>query len=119
MHHFKNLKIWQRGRNLVKEIYEITSDFPESEKFGLTSQIRRCAVSIPSNIAEGSGRGSDSDFGNFLNYSIGSSFELETQLILANDLKLISDEKFENLIQEINEMQRMLIGFKNKIVNEV
>ncbi len=102
----------------MKVIYKLTSDFPESEKFGLVSQIRRCAVSIPSNIAEGTGRGSNGDFGNFLNFSIGSSFELETQLILANDLNLISGEQFEEIIQDLSETQRMLIGFRNKIIRE-
>lgn len=118
MHHFKNLKIWQKARFLVNDIYDITSDFPETEKFGLTSQIRRCAVSIPSNIAEGAGRGSDGDFANFLSFSIGSSFELETQLILAKDLGLLSDVTFDRVTPELSEIQKILIGFRSKILNK-
>lgn len=81
-HNFRELKIWKESINLVKQIYLLTSDLPKDEKFGLISQINRCSVSIPSNIAEGSGRTSDKEFLNFLNIAISSSYELETQLIL-------------------------------------
>ncbi|HKI44470.1 MAG TPA: four helix bundle protein [Balneolales bacterium] len=118
MHHFKNLKIWQKARVVVRDVYEVTSNFPDSEKFALSSQLRRCSVSIPSNFAEGAGRGSDGDFADFLSFSIGSSFELETQLIIAKDLELVSDENYRHMISEIEEIQRMLIGFRNKIVGK-
>lgn len=75
MHNFKQLKVWQDSKALCKEIYLVTSKFPESEKFGLINQIRRSAVSIPSNIAEGSGRITNKDFAKYISYSIGSSFE--------------------------------------------
>ena len=78
-HNFKQLKIWQLGMNIAKAIYEISAKFPSEEKFGLISQIRRCAVSIPSNIAEGSGRGSDKELKHFLEIALGSVYELETQ----------------------------------------
>ena len=78
MHNYLELKIWQEARKLVKEVYSITAKFPKEEMYGLTSPIRRAAVSIPSNIAEGTGRNSDKDFQRFLEYAIGFLFELET-----------------------------------------
>src|SRR5690606_40019983 len=90
MHNFKELKVWQNAMSLTKAIYLITDQFPDKERFGLTSQIRRSAVSIPSNIAEGSGRGTDKDFVHFLHITFGSACELETQIILANELTYIS-----------------------------
>lgn len=110
MHNFKELKVWQLSRTLVKEIYEITSDFPSTEKYGLVSQLRRCAVSIPTNIAEGAGRNTDKDFAQFLNISLGSAFELETLLILAYDVGLISQEQLGNLSIKISEIQKMTHG---------
>lgn len=110
MHNFKELKVWQLSRNLVKEIYEITSEFPSTEKYGLISQLRRCAVSIPANIAEGSGRNTDKDFAQFLNISLGSSYELETLLILVYDVDLITTERLENLSPKISEIQKMTFG---------
>ena len=85
-HNFKDLKIWQEAMKVVKSTYLLSAQLPSDERFGLISQINRCAVSIPSNIAEGSGRTTDKDFLNFINFSLSSSFELETQLILVNDL---------------------------------
>lgn len=114
-HNYKNLMIWQKAMDLVTQVYKLSTEFPNEEKFGLTSQIRRCAISIPSNIAEGSGRGTDKEFVQFLNYSLGSSFELETQLILANKLGLVSTTMLEILIESLNELQRMLRGFIKKL----
>jgi len=111
-HNFKELKIWQEAMKVVKSTYLLTAQLPSDEKFGLISQINRSAVSIPSNIAEGSGRTTEKDFLNFLNISLSSSFELETQLILANDL---FDLEIENIILKINELQRMIVGFKKTI----
>ena len=89
MHNYKKLDVWKESVNLVTEIYLLTDNFPDKEKFGLVSQINRCAVSIPSNIAEGAGRSSKKEFSLFLGYALGSSFELETQLIISNNLNLI------------------------------
>jgi len=111
-HNFKELKIWQEAMKVVKSTYLLTAQLPSDEKFGLISQINRSAVSIPSNIAEGSRRTTEKDFLNFLNISLSSSFELETQLILANDL---FDLEIENIILKINELQRMIVGFKKTI----
>ncbi len=110
MHNFKELKVWQISRKLVKEVYEITSNFPASEKFGLISQIRRCTVSIPTNIAEGSGRNTDKDFAHFLNISLGSAYELETLLILSLDVDLISQDQLDKLLIKISEIQKMTFG---------
>ena len=90
MHNFKELKVWQKGRKFVKDIYLLTRNFPQEELFVLTSQMRRAAISIPSNIAEGSGRGSDKDFARFIDIATGSSFELESQLYVASDLEYFS-----------------------------
>ena len=87
MNYFKELKVWQKAIDLVTEIYTKSQEFPKEELYGLTSQIRRSAVSIPSNIAKGCGRKTNKDFANFLGISLGSAFELETQLIIAKKFK--------------------------------
>jgi four helix bundle protein len=110
MHNFKELKVWQISRQLVKEIYELTAKFPTEEKYGLVSQIRRCVVSVPSNIAEGSGRNTDKDFAHFLNISLGSAYELETLLTLSLDVKFISEQQLESILLKISEIQKMTFG---------
>jgi four helix bundle protein len=110
MHNFKELKVWQLSRTLVKEVYEVTAEFPATEKYGLISQLRRCVVSIPANIAEGAGRNTDKDFAHFLNISLGSAFELDTLLILSFDLKLISDIQLSLVSNKISEIQKMTHG---------
>lgn len=113
---FKELIVWQKSRLLVKEIYLITEKFPEKEKFGLATQLRRSAVSIPSNISEGYRRSTKPDYRHFLSISYGSAAELETQLILANDLKFIKDEEFNYLINLIIEISKMLQSMLNKLI---
>ena len=115
MHNYKELKVWEKGRALVKEIYLATQDFPTEEKFGLKSQLRRCAVSIPANIAEGSGRSSNKDFTNFLNIALSSAYELETEIILSFDLNYISKEHQDELIEKTQEIQKMIIGFQRTL----
>ena len=90
MNFFKELKVWQKAIELVKNTYLKSQNFPKEEIYGLTSQLRRCAVSIPSNIAEGCGRNTDKDFNNFLWISLGSAFEFETQLIICKNLSFIN-----------------------------
>jgi four helix bundle protein len=90
LHNFKDLIVWQKARILVKDIYNLVADFPEDEKFEITSQIKRATISISSNIAEGAGRNSDKDFIRFLDIANGSAFELETQLYLSFDLGFIN-----------------------------
>lgn len=113
-HNFKKLDIWKRSRVLVKEIYLVTKSFPREELFGLVSQMRRSSVSIPSNIAEGCGRGTDKQLGQFLDIAVGSNCELETQVYLANDLNLINAETRDRLANELSEIRRMIIKFKER-----
>lgn len=116
MHNFKKLDIWMDSLELSKFIYLKTIQFPKEEQFGLTSQIRRCSVSIVSNIAEGSGRGSDKEFSRFLDISIASSFELETQLILSKELNYLSLEDFEKAEKDLQTIQKMIFGFKKNLL---
>lgn len=111
-HNFRELKIWKDGIHLTKEIYELSVKLPEDEKYGLKSQIKRSSSSIPTNIAEGSGRGTVKDFNHFLNMSLGSSYELETQLVLIN---LLFDVNSDEIVLKINELQRMIKGFKKSL----
>ena len=115
MHNFKELKIWQKGRRFVKDIYVLTKQFPKEELFVLTSQMRRAAISIPSNIAEGSGRGSDKDFARFIDIATGSSYELESQLYVAYDLEYFSEVELDNNLDKIQEIQKMLFNFKKHL----
>jgi four helix bundle protein len=104
----KDLIVWQKGISLVKTIYEETSSYPQVEQFGLTSQIRRSAVSIPSNIAEGCGRNSDKELIQFLYIALGSASELETQIIISVELQFIEQGKADILLNLINEVIRMI-----------
>lgn len=108
MHNFKELKVWQKSRELAKLVYGI--ELPNEEKYGLTSQIRRSVVSISSNIAEGSSRKSNLDFTRFLNISLGSAYELETQLILCLDLELIKNIEAQKILENLSETQKMIHG---------
>ncbi len=108
MHNFKELHVWQRSVELATEIYQLTKTYPKNEMYGLTSQIRRCSVSVSSNIAEGAGRSGKKEFRHFLNIAYGSSFELETQLIISNNLGYLDQAKFEFLNEKIVELQKML-----------
>ncbi|MEY3648929.1 MAG: hypothetical protein RLZ13_1814 [Bacteroidota bacterium] len=114
-HNFKNLKVWQKAIELAVLVYEVTKSFPTEEKFGITSQMRRSSVSTSSNIAEGSARNSSKAFCNCLDISLGESFELETQLIIAFRTGILPEEKFSLLSREIAELQKMVIGFKNTV----
>ncbi|WP_340114317.1 four helix bundle protein [Maribellus mangrovi] len=115
MKNFKNLKIWQNGIDLVVDIYKKTESFPKEEIYGITSQIKGSAVSIPSNIAEGSGRGTDKELNRFLDVALGSSFELETQLIIANKLNFLDDENFKTLNDVLDSEQKMIIGLQKSL----
>lgn len=113
-HNFRELKIWKESMVLTKEVYTITSKLPAEEKFGLISQINRCAVSIPSNIAEGSGRTSTKEFIHFLNIAISSSYELETQLILAENIFQIDSHE---QLKTLHELQLKIGAFKRSLTN--
>jgi four helix bundle protein len=105
---YKDLKVWQRSYQLCLEIYKITKEFPREERYGLTSQIRRAAVSIPSNIAEGYGRKTTLEYIRFLYIAYGSNCELETQILLSGDLCYTKSGKLEMLMEGIREVERML-----------
>lgn len=117
---FKDLDVWKIARTLVNDIYTVTKTFPSAEQFGLTLQIRRCAVSIPSNIAEGIGRNHTKDTLQFLYISRGSLYELETQLILAYDQQYISADQLKTLESQIESCKKLINGFisyhKKKLV---
>ena len=107
MHILKDLKIWNRALDLATNVYKATEDFPKEERYGITSQIRRSAVSIPSNIAEGAGRNGKGEFRQFLGIANGSSYELQTQLIISNRLELLDDKTVAPLLNEIDQLQKM------------
>ena len=108
--HYKQLTVWQKAMALVKDVYEITASFPKQEQFGLVSQLRRAAVSIPSNIAEGQGRMSSGEFIQFLGIARGSLHEVETQLIVACDLGFLKKADLERLGTSVQEVGRLLNG---------
>jgi len=115
MRDFRKLNIWIDSITLVKEVYTISEYLPNEEKFGLKSQISRSVVSIPSNIAEGCSRNSDIEFKRFLEIAIGSSFELETQLIIIKELKLIDKDKLVHIFELLSKVQKMLNSLINKL----
>ncbi|PZD76913.1 four helix bundle protein [Mesonia sp. K7] len=115
MHRYKDLDIWKRSRAFCTHIYNLTSSFPETEKFGLTNQLRRASVSLASNIAEGSSRSSNKDFKRFLEITLGSAYEIETQLIISNDLGFISNQKLNKSTEELNEIIKMISKFKTQL----
>ncbi|MBI2731068.1 MAG: four helix bundle protein [Sphingobacteriales bacterium] len=115
MLNFKNLKIWQKGFKIAVTTYKLTSMFPKEEKYSISSQMNRSAVSVPSNIAEGSSRSSNKDYNRFLETALGSSFELETQLTIAQAVNFGSKELRYELFKEIDQEQKMLLAFMNKI----
>lgn len=114
-HNYKQLKIWELAMEIAREIYAVSALFPSEEKFGLVSQIRRSAVSVPSNIAEGSGRGSDNEFRHFLEIALASTYELETQLILSEQLKMTAEQNVATIQEKISELEKMIVGFIKKL----
>lgn len=113
----KDLDVWKKSVSLVTSIYEVTKTFPNDEIYGLTNQIRRSSVSIPSNIAEGSARQGDKEFAHFLYISLGSLSELETQLIIANNLNYLSLKDYDSVITSLEEIRRMLLGLIKYVRN--
>ena len=107
MHSFEKLKIWQKSMDIAASVYEISTLLPNDEKFNLIHQIKKCAVSIPSNIAEGAGRNHNKEFVQFLGIANGSTFELITQLILSKRLKLISENAIQPIIDQLIEVSNM------------
>ena len=115
MRNFRELKVWERSHNLTLAVYKATTIFPRDEQYGLTSQLRRACASVPANIAEGCGRGSDAEFARFLRIAMGSASELEYPLLLARDLNLLRQVEYESLDREITDVKRMLTSFIQKL----
>jgi four helix bundle protein len=113
--HYKELLVWQKGMNLAKLVYKLTMRFPAEERYGLTSQMRRAAVSVPSNIAEGQARRSTNEFIQFLSVAEGSLAELETQVSLSVELGFATHADVEGSLREIDELQKMLVALKRKL----
>jgi four helix bundle protein len=112
---FRDLKVWEKAHQLTLQVYKATAPFPKEEMYGLTSQIRRAAASIPANIAEGCGRSSDAELGRFLQIAMGSASELEYHLLLARDLLLLAEKDYGQLNLEVTEVKRMLASFIQKL----
>ena len=115
MQDFRKLKIWERSHHLTLELYTVTASFPDGERYGLTSQIRRAAASVPVNIAEGAGRNTPADFARFLSIASGSASELHYHLILAHDLNLIHSDTFVKLEDELVQIRRMIGVFMTRL----
>ncbi len=113
-HH--DLDVWKKSILLVTEIYKVTESYPKSELYGLTNQIRRCAVSVPSNIAEGAARASAKEFSQFLSIALGSIAEVETQLIVSNNLKYLEKNNLDLLLDDIVTIRKMIVGLKKSIL---
>ena len=119
MHNFEKLKIWQKAMDVAVHVYEISTFLPNDEKFNLTHQIKKCAVSIPSNIAEGAGRNGEKEFVQFLGIANGSTFELITQLILAKRLNLISEDVIQPTINQLVEISNMNFSFQKTLKEKI
>jgi four helix bundle protein len=112
MNNYKELKVWQKSIDLAVNTYELTKLFPQSETYGMTSQIRRSANSIAANIAEGAARKTEKEFSYFLSIALGSAFELETHLIIASKISLVSKEKLNDIFNSITEIEKMIRGLQ-------
>ncbi len=115
MHYYKELLIWEKSMLLVEKVYQLMKLMPDEEKFGLVTQIKRCSVSITSNIAEGAGRNSNKEFKHFLSIANGSTTELETQLILTSRLGLIDKNEVDILLKICNEIRKMNYSLQKRI----
>ncbi len=116
---FRDLVVWQKSMAFVTEMYAVTKFFPSEELFGLTSQLRRATVSIPSNIAEGYGRKSDRDFYRYLKISIASLYEVQTQLEIAHNLQFVTENQFTALYGRAREIERILSAFSKTVKNTI
>jgi four helix bundle protein len=118
MKNFRELKVWKKGHELTLAVYKTTARFPQEERYGLTSQIRRASASVPANIAEGCGRGSDAELARFLRIAAGSANELEYHLLLANELEMLNSSEHKRLTKQVTEVKRMLTSFIKKLKAE-
>lgn len=115
MKDFRQLQVWSKSHELVKELYKVSESFPKQELFGLTSQLRRASISVPTNIAEGCGRGSDADFKRFIQIEFASASEVEYLIFLSFELSFIIESDYLFLNNQIIEIKKMLAGLINKL----
>lgn len=115
MHRYKDLEIWKLSRKFCTPIYKVTQSFPESERFGLITQLRRASISVPSNIAEGSAKSSNKHFLIFLENALGSCYEIETQLLVSNDVGYLNDIDLKNLSDELHKITLMIAKFMSTL----
>ncbi|WP_454803582.1 four helix bundle protein [Mucilaginibacter phyllosphaerae] len=115
-HNFKSLKVWQKAMDLTDITFEFCKELPANERYNLIDQINRCSCSVPSNIAEGSGKNTNKHFAEFLAISISSSFELETQLLICERRNYGSEEKLKNCLELLSEVQRMIFSFREYVL---
>lgn len=115
MHNFRKLNVWNDSMELAHELYLLFENFPNEEKYGLVSQMKRCAISIPSNIAEGAGRNTNGEFKQFLGIATASSYELETQLLLSSKLGFIQENDLERALSKLHSLQKMIYKFKSAL----
>lgn len=115
MHNFRKLNVWKDSMDLAQELYLMFESFPNEEKYGLVSQMKRCVISIPSNIAEGAGRNTNGEFKQFLGIATASSYELETQLLLSSKLGFICENDLDKTLSKLHALQKMIYKFKNAL----
>ena len=118
MHNFRKLDIWIDGVEMADKIYSLTEDFPRQEMYGLSSQMQRAAVSVPSNISEGSGKGSNREFARFLSISLGSLFELQTQIEIAYRRAYLTTENYYSILTTIESLQKRIYNLRQRFVDE-
>jgi four helix bundle protein len=118
MRNFRQLEVWSQAIELVTKVYEVTNSFPQNERYGLVSQMNRCAISVPANIAEGSSRKTAVDFARFLEISLGSSFELETYFEIAYRLNFITEPKYEMVKAELSVIQKRINSLREAILSK-
>ena len=119
MRNFQKLEVWKKSHGFTLAVYRLTANFPNAERYGLTSQLQRASASIGANLAEGCGRETDADYKRFVQMAAGSACEVEYHLILAKDLSLIDKQTYEALNGDINEIKRMLCGLTHYLENEI
>lgn len=118
MHDYKKLNLWVKSMGFAEKVYQLTKRFPDEEKFGMISQMRRSSVSIPSNIAEGAGRNSNKEFGQFLARAQGSIFELETQIILSSRLNFIKESVINEYLAELESISKMIHSLRKSVIRD-
>lgn len=118
MRNYRNYDVWKLSHEMAKEVYQVTKGFPKEELYGIVSQVRRAALSVPTNIVEGAGRNSKKEFAHFLNISSGSAAETEYLLIFSTELELIDNTTSKQLLNKVERVRKMLVGLHKKVLSE-